>query len=89
MMIFFITLLLVGLAVVGLGVSIFFTKKGTFPETHVGSNKAMRERGIRCVFAADREERERARGTARVPNSAHSPKKTLLPGEGGEDAGEE
>ncbi|MDR0765325.1 MAG: hypothetical protein LBF09_00095 [Odoribacteraceae bacterium] len=58
--IFFITLLLVGLAVVGLGVSVFFTKKKKFPETHVGSNKAMRERGIRCFLAADREERERA-----------------------------
>ncbi|MDR1415282.1 MAG: hypothetical protein LBI96_05680 [Odoribacteraceae bacterium] len=58
---FIITSLLVGLAVVGLGVSIFFSRKGRFPETHVGHNKAMRERGIDCALSADRAERARKR----------------------------
>jgi flagellar basal body-associated protein FliL len=65
MLAFVITLLVVIAAVVGLGVSTFFSKKKKFPETHVGSNKAMQQRGIRCVFDADREEREKARDKSR------------------------
>ncbi|MDR1274554.1 MAG: hypothetical protein LBK12_08390 [Odoribacteraceae bacterium] len=51
---FILSSLLIGLAVVGLGVSIFFSKKKKFLETHVGRNKAMRDRGINCVISADR-----------------------------------
>jgi hypothetical protein len=53
--IFFATLILVGLAVILLGVRVFFVKGGRFPNTHVGGSKAMRERGISCVSSQDRQ----------------------------------
>jgi hypothetical protein len=67
MTLFIITSLLVGLAVIGLGISIFFTKKRQFPESHVGRNKAMQERGIDCVLTADRKERAKLTGNPDVP----------------------
>jgi hypothetical protein len=49
----FITILLIILAVIGLAVSIIFSKKGRFPETHVDRNKEMRKRGITCAKKVD------------------------------------
>ncbi len=46
--IFIISLVLVGIAIVGLGVNIFFRKQ-KFPETEVGKNKNMRALGLSCV----------------------------------------
>ncbi|MFO7869729.1 MAG: hypothetical protein R6U95_10575 [Bacteroidales bacterium] len=46
--VFLIALVFVGLAVVGLGVNIFFRKK-KFPETEVGQNKDMRALGLSCA----------------------------------------
>lgn len=40
---------LVALAIVGLGVSIFFKKNGKFPETGVGHNPEMRKLGLSCA----------------------------------------
>ncbi|MCQ2290496.1 MAG: hypothetical protein MJZ63_04380 [Muribaculaceae bacterium] len=40
---------LVGIAVMLLGVRIFFVKGGKFPNTHIHSNKHMKERGITCA----------------------------------------
>ena len=48
-----ITLVLTVLAAIGLGVSIIFSKKGRFPETHVERNKEMRKRGITCAKKVD------------------------------------
>ncbi len=50
-----LTLIIVGLAVLLLGVRIFFVKGGRFPNIHIGGNKAMRERGISCATSQDRE----------------------------------
>ncbi|HHU27024.1 MAG TPA: hypothetical protein GXZ56_10475 [Bacteroidales bacterium] len=47
------------IAVLLMGVRVFFTKDGKFPNTHVGANKAMRDRGIRCATSQDREMRRR------------------------------
>ena len=47
------------IAVLLMGVRVFFTKGGKFPNTHVGANKAMRDRGIRCATSQDREMRRR------------------------------
>lgn len=33
---------------------------GKFPDIHIGSNKEMRKRGIKCVNEQDREARERS-----------------------------
>ena len=47
--IFIIVAILLGLALVGLGINILFRKNGKFPETHIGKNKAMKDRGIHCA----------------------------------------
>jgi len=39
----------VGIAVMLLGVKIFFVKGGKFPNTHIHSNKHMKKRGITCA----------------------------------------
>lgn len=44
-----LTLGIVGLAVVLLGVRIFFVKGGRFPNTHIHDNPEMRKRGIKCA----------------------------------------
>ena len=45
------------IAVLLMGVRVFFTKNGKFPNTHVGANKAMKERGIPCATTQDRQAR--------------------------------
>ena len=52
--IFIIVAILLGLALVGLGINILFRKNGKFPETHIGKNKAMKDRGIHCANTTDR-----------------------------------
>ncbi len=44
-----LAIVVVGFSFLALGVNIFFTKKGKFPETEVGKNKHMRELGIYCT----------------------------------------
>ncbi len=41
-----ITLLIVAISLVLLGVKVFFTKGGKFPNGHVSGNKALRQKGI-------------------------------------------
>lgn len=43
------TVALLGLAVVLLGVKIFFVKGGKFPNTHIHANPEMKKRGITCM----------------------------------------
>ncbi len=45
---FLLTLAFVALAILAMGVNIFFTKKD-FPETMIGHNKALRKRKIYCM----------------------------------------
>lgn len=47
------TLLIVGIAVVLLGIRVFFIKGGQFPNSHVEGNKALREKGIHCASRQD------------------------------------
>lgn len=54
---FVITLVIVGLAILLLGVQTFFSKRRRFPNTHVGGNKAMAKKGIFCVQTQDAMER--------------------------------
>jgi len=49
MMTLLLTLAIVGLAVLLLGVKIFFVKGGRFPNTHIHDNAEMRKRGITCA----------------------------------------
>lgn len=49
MMTFITFAAVLGLCFLGLGVKIFFSKSGKFPETEIGHNKEMRKRGIMCT----------------------------------------
>ena len=55
MPLFIVSLLAVGLAVLLLAVGIIFKKNGRFPNTHVGGNRSMRERGISCHTSQHKE----------------------------------
>ncbi len=50
---FLISLVIIAIAMALLGVKVFFTKKGKFPNTHVSGNKYLREKGIFCVQTQD------------------------------------
>lgn len=52
------TFVIVLLAVLLLGIRVFFTKRGKFPNIHIGQNKAMRKKGIGCVTSQDKEARQ-------------------------------
>lgn len=53
-----ISIILIGLSLIGLGISILVKKGGKFPETHIGKSRAMKDKGITCVNTTDREERK-------------------------------
>ena len=48
-----LTLAIVGLAVLLLGVKVFFFRGGRFPNTHIHDNEEMRKRGITCAQDED------------------------------------
>ncbi|MDO5523119.1 MAG: hypothetical protein Q4G48_03635, partial [Bacteroidia bacterium] len=50
-----IGIILVFIAVLLMGIRVFFSKKGEFPNTHIGGSKAMKDRGISCATSQDRE----------------------------------
>lgn len=56
-----ITLLIVAISLLLLGLNVFFTKGGKFPNGHVSGNKVLREKGISCAQSQDREARKRPR----------------------------
>jgi len=45
--------ILILISIAGLGIKILFSKRGIFPETHIGRNKEMRKRGINCAQNID------------------------------------
>jgi len=50
-----LTLIIVGIAIVFLAINIIVKKNGKFPEIHIGKNKEMAKRGIKCTASQDRE----------------------------------
>ncbi len=50
------SLVFVAICVMLLGIKVFFTKNGTFPETHIESNKNLKEKGITCIKNQDWED---------------------------------
>jgi len=48
-----ISIVLMILVLAGLGIGILLKPKGKFPEIHIGRNKNMRQRGIRCAQHTD------------------------------------
>lgn len=53
MKVFIISIILVGMAVIGMAVSLLFRRNGRFPETHVSRNSEMQKRGVRCAAEED------------------------------------
>ncbi|MDO5664041.1 MAG: hypothetical protein Q4G63_02135 [Bacteroidia bacterium] len=43
------------IAILLMGIKVFFSKKGEFPNTHIGGSKAMRDKGISCATSQDRD----------------------------------
>lgn len=68
MPLFIVSLLAVGLAVLLLAVGIIFKKSGRFPNTHVGGNRAMRERGISCHTSQHKEAQSHQNLAERIAN---------------------
>ena len=56
--VFIIASVLLLLAILILGIKIFFTKSGKFPQTRIGNNKAMKKKGIYCAKTLDAIERK-------------------------------
>lgn len=54
-----LTLIIVGIALIGLAFNLIFRKK-PFPETHISHNKDMKKLGIMCVKAMDAMEQKKA-----------------------------
>lgn len=54
-----ITVIILVICVVLMSVKILFKKGGTFPNTHVESNAALREKGICCARTQDKQESRR------------------------------
>ena len=52
------TLLIIAICFVLLAITIIIKKNGRFPNTHVGGNREMRRRGIKCVQSQDRDARK-------------------------------
>ena len=52
------TLLIIAISFVLLAITIIIKKNGKFPNTHVGGNREMRRRGIKCVQSQDRDARK-------------------------------
>ena len=51
------TLLIIAISIALLSITVIIKKNGKFPNTHVGGNKHMRKRGIKCVQSQDRDAR--------------------------------
>ena len=47
------SLVIVGIAILLLGIRVFFVKDGKFPNSHIEGNKALRDKGICCASRQD------------------------------------
>lgn len=55
------TLLIIAISIVLLAITIIIKKNGRFPNIHVGGNKNMRKRGIKCAQSQDKDARKENR----------------------------
>ncbi|MBR3977412.1 MAG: hypothetical protein IKJ95_06265 [Bacteroidaceae bacterium] len=51
-------LLIIAISFALLAITIIIKKNGRFPNIHVGGNRAMRKRGIKCVQSQDKDARK-------------------------------
>lgn len=52
------TLLIIAISIALLSITILIKKNGKFPNIHIGGNKNMRKRGIKCAQSQDRDARK-------------------------------
>ncbi len=45
----FIAFILIGIAILGLAITIIIKRNGKFPNTHISQNKALKDKGIQCA----------------------------------------
>lgn len=58
---FVIVIILVAICFIGLAIKVLISKRGRFPNFHIGGNKVLQERGITCFTSYDKMEQENAR----------------------------
>gem|GEM_PF-1404009 len=56
-----LAIVIMALVLVGLALQMLFKKGGTFPNTHIGSNKYMKDNGVTCAQTFDKIEQAKAR----------------------------
>ncbi len=56
-----LAIILMGLVFVGLAIQLLLKKGGRFPNTHVGSNKYLKSKGVTCAQTDDKMEQAKAR----------------------------
>ena len=66
-----ISIVLVAIAVLGLGVNVIIRKK-KFPHTHIGGNKEMVKRGIYCTKTMDKIEYNKTKKEIKYKNLSHA-----------------
>lgn len=57
------------IAILLMGIRVFFTKEGKFPSLHIGDSKAMQEKGIHCATSQDAEMSRRESPIERILKS--------------------
>jgi len=67
---FLFIIVIVGLCVLLLGIRIFFVKDGKFPNTHIEGNRLLKDKGIHCANAQDRDRTQKQRTKT---DSGHKP----------------
>lgn len=65
-------LVLLGIAVVALGVKVLFVKGAEFPSGHVHDNPRLVRRGIRCAHSDDSRPHSTGNGARHVPDTGNA-----------------
>jgi hypothetical protein len=61
-----LAIILMGLVFAGLAIQMLLKKGGKFPNTHVGSNKYLKSKGVTCAQTDDKIEQANARKGFRI-----------------------
>lgn len=56
-------------AVFLMGIRVFFTRHGSFPNIHIGNSRAMRERGIHCATSQDAQQNRKESPVEKIVQS--------------------
>ncbi len=57
---FIISAILLLAGILSMGMRIFFTRSGKFPNIHIGGNEGLKKNGISCATSQDRQAQETA-----------------------------